>query len=936
MKITVVSVLLSAILFFTFANPVIAQTPTPTSTSSNEDDSFWAYPGWVADDSIGENYFCTTLDAIQLNSYYYIKWPDHFYKLNDSGFLIDGGFYLTVANVIVKNLGPNFTRFFSNVGYLPLDPGQSSSPEKLGYLNFVSLPGGGFFSIRLCIQKTPGFSYEFQSNSSEDFWKFEGWSPSMIDGAQFMCASFDAIYKDGTTKYYYIKFPTLFDPFTSEDGYRSGARWFFPEAPLYIKNNGPSLTRYYVQNGKGVLNPGEEKMISESNQLELTSFPSTDTSIGPFNVSICMPKKLPLTWSNVINDGDMEEQPYSNFWFPDGSPGVYDGFGRIDSTNLMAKSVFGLPRCFDGFQIVGNWSCDSILDFYCIIGNFQKNYAPVRQRFTWPGGTLYYRFSVRGSPDRMALYNVSIKNMATFTTTVLRSGSTGPADKNNLESWDDISGNAGNIPGGTYDISLGLASGSQPYDVVFFDDVLISDAPIESSACQASIPVETSTPTIVPTPTSVGQAGPNLIENCGFEQGEIYWAFDRPRASVIYDFGKNYAHEETNTVRPGIYQTFYWPGGTAYITWKTDSDFDVYLRNIATRQEELVAKSLKSVSGWVTYHNKVVDLPAGTYTINLHFPAGAGPADYDDITVNVGNYGTCEGGANATPTGIPTATPNATSTQWPTPTQRPTSTVMPGTATPTTRPTYTPYPTFTQWASPYPSITPPKWPTFTPYPTYTRQPTYTPLPTYTPDAAGTIQPSPTAPPTETPPPQQAPPDYYADCNRPLSSTDLAGWQEYEKCQVLSFFSMSPNAVSTVASAPTAFSGAEPFGTFNELKDTEDKVKGLVGSYDWTNTGLPGMKDAPNVDQFTAPAADSPWVTGKFDFSDKGSPTSRECTTAYTTVLGPYLTPPFCFLMNIMREKGILPWIQLLVNIAALGFLVIYLWRKWIDAGAGGD
>jgi hypothetical protein len=164
--------------------------------------------------------------------------------------------------------------------------------------------------------------------------------------------------------------------------------------------------------------------------------------------------------------------------------------------------------------------------------------------------------------------------------------------------------------------------------------------------------------------------------------------------------------------------------------------------------------------------------------------------------------------------------------------------------------------------------------------------------------------------------------------------DLAHWLEYEKCQVLSFFSMSPNAVATTAALPTLMADREPVGTINELGKTNEQIRDLINSYDWNRPGLPGTGDAPDPSQFIdGPGPDSPLNGGKFDFGRSTQTISNECSADLTQLIGPGLAQGACFFFNTLRQTGLMPWIQFLIDLSAVLVLGLYLVKKWIDAGA---
>lgn len=648
--------------------------------------------------------------------------------------------------------------------------------------------------------------------------------------------------------------------------------------------------------------------------------------------------------SAVLIDGGMEQMPVSDAWFP--STNDFDnryGFGRMDGGDLITGALFGGARCEEGYQIVSGDICELIDDWFqkmlctTYYSEERREASGIHQRFYWSGGNMFYRFSAMARPqggmDRNVRVNIAIQSAATGQSTyILPAEFPLPPGE-----WSDYSGTLGNIAPGWYWANVYPGHGNAEFDGFSVDDFQISRCELNGT-CESLANLVTPSPTPInsATPTMAGVAGDNLIQNCGFEQGSVYWSFPA-NTFVVYDIANNYAHLNTSAARP-VAQAFTWPGGIAYVRFQSDSAYNVYFRNLSTGIEYSVLSSVKMVAGWPTWSG-AVSMPQGPYSINLALLAGAGPSDYDTISVSTGNYASCVAGSQATATPHPTSTPNNTPTMWPTNTQRPTSTVMVGTPTSTPIPSFTPYPTYTPYSTPYPSITPNPFHTSTPYPTYTRQPTYTPYPTPSMPPTHTVEagqntstPWPTYtpnPPTATPPNPPPPPDYYVDCNRPQNGYDIPHWIEYEKCQMLSFFSMSPNAVSTARAVPTILGTGEPFGTLGEVQDTGNRMKTVMAQYDW-DRGMPGTKDRPDPSIFLTPVGA---LTGGPLIPDgpTADPISFECDVSLGNTVG-VLAEGMCWFFNFLYVHGITPWLQLLIDLTALITLAVYIWKKWIDAG----
>ena len=659
---------------------------------------------------------------------------------------------------------------------------------------------------------------------------------------------------------------------------------------------------------------------------------------------------------NRIQDGDMEQQPTSVNWMPTMDDNRYT-FGRMDTTNLDTRLSYGAAMCKNGFQVIG----ESPSMFFGI--PFwqapKKTYSNVRQQFFWSGGTMYYRYGVKNMrPTNPTHYQVWVTNTSTYAQYMITNAIV-------TGDWEIKAGSVGSVPQGNYVLNISLASDHADYDAIGIDDVVIDAIAPPTQACvqgahttpTATIVPGMSTPTSTRTPTPMEDVGPNLVLNCGFSQGEAYWSIASPESMVVYD-SDNYAYIGTDSSQPGFSQVIYWPGGTVYVKYRVNGPYNVYFQDLTTSQVFSVSSGPKMSAAW-RYYMSTITMPEGIYKFSLAFPLGDGPTAYDNLSVAQNGYAACDGGTSVTPTSVPTSI-ISTPTMWPTYTMAPTSTVQTGTPTPTIRPSYTPFPTYTPWPTLEPTLTKtPGYKTSTPWPTYTPQLTYTPQPTYTmmathtqeatstPSGAGTSTPRPTYTPwpTYTPqtgggtnglptnaPPVPPPPSYNADCNRPQNGYDIAHWVEYEKCQTLSFFSMSPNAVATYQALPSMFDDREPKGTFDEVTSMLDGLKDLLNQYDWDN-GLPGTDESPDLGIFLSPDQTSPWFGGQFQFNTPSEPFNTTCSSTLTSMIGPGMAQGYCLVMNFLHEKGLMPWIQLIIDLGSIILFGAYIWTKWIDAGA---
>jgi hypothetical protein len=197
------------------------------------------------------------------------------------------------------------------------------------------------------------------------------------------------------------------------------------------------------------------------------------------------------------------------------------------------------------------------------------------------------------------------------------------------------------------------------------------------------------------------------------------------------------------------------------------------------------------------------------------------------------------------------------------------------------------------------------------------------------------------------------------CNRPGQFYEVANWIDYEACEVKHFFTVCPHNIATLEAIPTVvLSGKEPFGVVGEVQEANEAIKNEVNKKDWDNTGLAGQKDAPNQDMFNASYYDtpvaipeeaegidsyrvitgqerSPYNGGSVTFITAGGNNSDLVAASYSDVcdfnmrpvVGERLAEPMCFIFNVLNNLSLMPWLQFLINISAIGMLIIFLFNK---------
>lgn len=671
----------------------------------------------------------------------------------------------------------------------------------------------------------------------------------------------------------------------------------------------------------------------------------------------------------------------STYWYSISSPDNRGLFGRMSNNNILHTVTYGRAKCGIGWQTIGDFQGWTLSD--------TAGYADVSQAFyvPFPGSTYNYRYSIAGHSGnglpRQVPYKIIAKNTNSSIETQIAWGGV-PSDG----VWHDMTGSVALSPG-NYKLDIRLGTDHVEKDYIKIDDIQLANYAL-GTACSAAVAPTPQPTSTVPTPT----LGRNYLLNCNFEENDEndqpeYWQIGADD-QYIYSATNRYIMLDTysgKAVNPS--QRFYWYGGDMYVKFSAQRSHSVVVQNIDTKIYYPISKTITDQgTGWRIYSEKV-PVPAGNYEIFLYWAqvrmtnsTYLAPSYYDDVSVGAGGYATCAGSphATATPNTYKTATVYASPTMFSTNTMIPQAT-QPYTSTPagsgpsaTPRPTYTllptftPYPTFTPWHTPTaspPAVTA----TRSPWPTYTAQATYTPLPTLTlnpwqltaiapttttgagtptstmdwplaTSVAQTLTPQPPDPtsngsgnglPTQAPTPQP-PPSYYSDCQRPQDGRDMAGWLEFNQCQALSWFSWSPNAQATYEAFPTSVGGKEPFGSINEAQQGMNELNELIKNGDY-GTPLPGVSTPASLLTFFDYENNTFLQTGKIEVPKSGGQPNMTCSTNLAGTIG-VLSMGYCMFFNFLAEKGIMAWITVIINVCAIGFLLSYIWAKWIDAGSG--
>jgi hypothetical protein len=621
------------------------------------------------------------------------------------------------------------------------------------------------------------------------------------------------------------------------------------------------------------------------------------------------------TEASWLGDGSFELSPLSSPWR---SVNVGPGTRRVNENALGDFSNTGPAFCGDNYMTIDG--------------------AGIAQRFWWPGGTAYFNARLRAQNTSGAF--VTIRALRTtgggqvypitfFDGFLNYSGQT----------WQQVQSSI-NMFSGYYDLTVqdttGPADGQPDYQI---DDVTIALNGYESlcgnilgGATITPFPSLTPTPTpsLSPTPsgTITPSASPSItptpspqvpgaFSNCNFEAGSAGWFGSGFKINLAGGpVGAQYAEVQASG---NIYQPFAWTGGTVYSTFWVGpgSNGQIVARDSNTGASFTLWTG--NVSSWQLLQ-KSLFLPPGNYVWEAR-PFSSLAMKVDGVMISRNGFAYCgSGNAAATQTPGPTSfvspTPTRTPTTGPSPTPSPTN-PQPSTRTPfptnTPQSTYTPRPTDTQAATPTMNSA---------EQTATAQgtlvPTYTPYPTYTPFPTGT--------PVVGLPPQQPEPGCNADCIRPQSPLDLAGWIEYAQCHALTWVVWCDENTAEVLSWVDEFSTYEPFGTMRETYDALVMIQSIINSYDWENTGPQCGRGSLDLSQIFLPAYGI--LTGNFQFIP-GDPIQRSCALPLRYVWGDYIADAACGSISVLCSHGMLVWIQYFFDFILLLLFIGYIQERWI-------
>ena len=662
---------------------------------------------------------------------------------------------------------------------------------------------------------------------------------------------------------------------------------------------------------------------------------NTNNTFKRLDVLAAMNEVQALKGVNILGDPNMEADPGigEDQWFMGETNGEW-GRVHIYPADVIGQLLYGTAQCGTGYQAIGKK-----IDPFTVFGTPTQYYTSMVNQFDWPGGPMYYRFSVRSRNNFSASSTAHIR---VYLVKMSDSSSLSIADSVLVTewSWRDIFGQvgSGNIDAGFYRLYIEMAPNSDPDDTIFVDNFAISDQPpVRPCDPPSGTPTPTPTGTITPSATpNIPAPTPISLTNCNFEAAKTGWIFSGNSYVALAGgpVGPQYGVAKSD-VRPSIANNFTIPTtANTFIQIFARGNLWIQLRNMNTNGViDLYPPTFAPVyTDWTQLTFKTL-LGSGPYRLELNaydaYGSGLATADYDGLSISIN--GIVNSSCNSTPTPGPTSfvTPSATPTGTPhTPTNTPTS--PPPTATRTPQPTTTPQATYT----PQPSSTP--------QPTHTQSganqtataqgttvPTYTPNPTYTPRPPDVDCPGCNVP-------QQPPPSPEMDCIRPIMFWEVAQWVDYSRCEIIKFFSWSEVNTQQLIVAGAYANTLEPFGTFHEFYQATDAFLGLWESYNWINTGFTGVGTYTRPDIVTVARRA---LSGDIDL-DINSTNNSAFYAAYTQeilfcqlkfedIFSTRVSEGVCVIWSLLFMTGIQQWIQFFFDLAcyALLFRGIFTFMK---------
>lgn len=159
---------------------------------------------------------------------------------------------------------------------------------------------------------------------------------------------------------------------------------------------------------------------------------------------------------------------------------------------------------------------------------------------------------------------------------------------------------------------------------------------------------------------------------------------------------------------------------------------------------------------------------------------------------------------------------------------------------------------------------------------------------------------------------------------------LGNWIQYLNLSVLRYMAWCPSHTNKLMNFVSAQRNKEPFASYVELDDTQQRIKDEIDSYDWGEnagqaksifemTASGELSETVEDVIFSRDIASSPWEGGNaINFNDSELPPSYyACQNTFVASLPSGLRTGVCFVSAYFVETSASFWIQLTIDISAL-------------------
>lgn len=169
---------------------------------------------------------------------------------------------------------------------------------------------------------------------------------------------------------------------------------------------------------------------------------------------------------------------------------------------------------------------------------------------------------------------------------------------------------------------------------------------------------------------------------------------------------------------------------------------------------------------------------------------------------------------------------------------------------------------------------------------------------------------------------------FHECVKPTNPWSVSWWIDYERCLIFSFFSWGPKQHGLVSGIPATFTQLEPFGTIAEVGEGMVIMRTQVAGIQ-NEIGYDGVNDPINPGEILGGSiGNDPWGENAqlHLFDNTGGITTGAytgyCTHRLSDALSGNLANGACFALNVMKNVGVFPWVQFMINVASILSIVV--------------